>query len=110
MRFLYQSHGIEFEDEEKINAFEFLRLLDALHHEKLVGTEDEIRQRIPHDLPKILELHEWFHPDVANEELPGANETFSQIAQVLESGDINFYRPTENPNTNWKNWLEGGTL
>jgi hypothetical protein len=106
----YQSHGIELEDEEKIKAFEFLRLLNALHHDKLVATEKEVRERIPMDIPKVLELHEWFHPDVTNEELPSVNETFQQIARVLETGDIQFYRPTEKPNTHWRNWLEGGTL
>lgn len=33
----------------RINAFEFLRLLDALIHERLVATEAEIRERIHKD-------------------------------------------------------------
>lgn len=109
-RELYRNSGIEIEDPERINAFEFLRLLDALHHGMLVATEQEIRERIPPYLPKILELHNWYHPDVVNGELPGKNETFVQIARVLETGDIGNYKPTHEPNTNWKNWPEGGTL
>jgi hypothetical protein len=109
-RKLYNDSGIEIEEPERINAFEFLRLLDALHHDKLVATENEIKQRIPNDLPKIIELHNWFHPDVVNDELPSNNETFVQIAKVLETGNIDFYKPTYEPNTNWKNWPDGGTL
>ena len=109
-RELYKISGIEIEDPTRINAFEFLRLLDTLHHDKLVATEIEIRERIPSDIPKILELHNWFHPDVVNDELPSKNETFMQIAKVLETGNIEHYKPTQEPNTNWKNWPEGGTL
>jgi len=109
-RELYKASGIEIEDQTKINAFEFLRLLDALHHDKLVATENEIRERIPSDIPKIIELHDWFHPDVINDELPSKNETFIQIAEILETGNTGYYKPTYEPNTNWKNWPEGGTL
>ncbi len=109
-RELYKVCGIEIEDPTRINAFEFLRLLDAIHHDELVATENEIRERIPGDIPKIIELHDWFHPDVVNGELPSKNETFIQIAEVLQTGNINHYRPTHESNTNWKNWPEGGTL
>lgn len=109
-RELYEKSGIQLEDAERIKAFEFLRLLDALHHDRLVATEDEIRDRIPTDIPRVIELHEWFHPDLVNKEIPSQNETFIQIAQVLECGDVNYYKPTSKPNTNWVNWPEGGTL
>lgn len=109
-RNIYLSHNIIPLDEERINAFEFLRMLDKLYHEKLVATEGEIRDRIPTDIPKILELHEWHHPDVVNGELPSQNETFRQIAKVLETGNSDYYRPTHLPNTHWRNWPDGGTL
>jgi hypothetical protein len=85
-------------------------MLDMLYHDKLVATEDEIRERIPVDLPKVLELKAWFHPDLVNGELPSQNETFQQIAEVLETGDISCYRPTRQPNTHWSNWPDGGTV
>ena len=109
-RHKYNSLGIELEDETRVNAFEFLRLLDALYHDKLVATESEIRERIPIDIPKIIDIHEWFHPDVVNGELPSENETFKQIALTLETGNNDYYRPTQKPNTNWINWPEGGIL
>lgn len=106
----YKSAGIILEDEKRINAFEFLRLLDDLFHDKLVATEAEIRERIPKDIPKIIELRDWFHPDTVNNELPSENETFQQIAKVLEFNNPDLYKPTHKPNTHWKNWPEGGTL
>lgn len=109
-REVYKTAGIEIEDNTRITAFEFLRLLDALHHDKLIASEEELRERIPTDIPQILELHNWYHPDLANEELPSNNETFIQIAKVLETGNIEYYKPTFKPNTSWKNWTEGGTL
>lgn len=109
-RTVYQSHGIEPEDPDRINAFEFLRLLDALYHDQLVATEGEIRKRIPEELPLIIKLDEWYHPDVANQELPSENETFIQLGDVLISGDISCYKPTKQPNTHWENWPEGGTM
>ena len=39
-RELYIASGIKIEDQTRINAFEFLRLLDALHHDKLIATEN----------------------------------------------------------------------
>lgn len=109
-RELYKNSGIDIEDQTRINAFEFLRLLDALHHNKLVATENEIHERIPSDILKIIEVHNWFHSDVINDDLPSTNETFIQIAEVLETGNIEHFRPTHESNTNWKNWPEGGTL
>jgi hypothetical protein len=106
----YRKAGISLEDEKRINAFEFLRLLDKEYHEHLVATQNEIRDRIPLDIPKILELRDWFHPDLINDELPSENETFKQISKVLETGNIEFYKPTKEPNTHWSNWPEGGTL
>jgi len=109
-REFYKAYGIQLEDHTKIKAFEFLRLLDAMHHEKLVATENELRERIPCHIPKILEFREWFHPDVVNDEFPSKNETFLQIAKVLETGNVEHYKPTHEPNTNWKYWPGGGTL
>ncbi len=109
-RDVYLANNIIPEDNERINAFEFLRMLDKLYHVKLVATEDEIRNRIPADIPVILELHEWYHPDVVRGEIPSRNETFKQISKVLETGIVEFYKQTKMPNTHWSNWPDGGTL
>lgn len=109
-REFYLNKGIELEEKDKIFVWEFLRSLEPEYNDDLVATEKEIRERIPADLPKIMELTDWNHPDCADSELPSKNETFKQIAKVLESGKTEFYKPTEKPNNHWKNWPDGGTL
>ena len=109
-REFYLNKGIELEEEDKIFVWEFMRGLEPEYNNELEATEQEIRERIPSDLPKIMELTEWYHPDCADSELPSKNETFKQIAKVLETGKTEFYKPTNEPNNHWKNWPDGGTL
>ncbi|MEO0505722.1 MAG: hypothetical protein AAF090_06175 [Bacteroidota bacterium] len=106
----YLSKGIELEAMDKIFVWEFLRGLQPDYSDYFEATEEEIRDRIPKDLPKIMQLKEWFHPDCADSELPSNNETFRQIAKVLETGEKKHYQPTNPPNNHWKNWPDGGTL
>jgi hypothetical protein len=109
-REFYLNKGIELEEDNKIFVWEFLRGLEPEFNDALVATEKEIRERIPSDLPKIMELLEWNHPDCANSEIPSKNKTFKQIAKVLETGQAEYYKPIEKPNNHWKNWPDGGAL
>ncbi|TVZ23802.1 hypothetical protein JM84_2756 [Dokdonia sp. Hel_I_63] len=106
----YLNKGIELEDKSVIYIWEFLRGLVPKYDEVLLATDQELRERIPKNLPLVLALSEWNHPDCADSELPSENETFRQIAEVLETGNREFYKPTKDPNNHWKNWPEGGTL
>ncbi|MCR8561314.1 hypothetical protein KXD93_26915 [Mucilaginibacter sp. BJC16-A38] len=44
------------------------------------------------------------------ENRPGSYETWQQLAKVIATGDISFYKPTLPPNTHWTNWPESGSL
>lgn len=109
-REFYLNKGIELAESGKIMVWEFLRGLEPEFNKDFEATEEEIRERIPKDLPKIIELTEWHHPDCADSELPSNNETFQQIAKVLATGQKDFYRPTNPVNNHWKHWPDGGTL
>ncbi len=109
-REFYLNKGIKLEEKDKIFIWEFLRGLEPEYNKEFEATEKEIRERIPADLPKVMELTEWYHPDCADLELPSKNETFKQIAKVLETGNPEFYKPTNKSNNHWKNWPDGGTL
>ena len=102
--------GIELQEPPRLRPEELLRALLPEHRDRLLATEEERRRRIPPDLPLVIRLDEWHHPDVGNEERPSECPTFQLIAQVLVTGDPNRYCPTLPPNTHWKNWPEGGTL
>jgi hypothetical protein len=87
-----------------------LRSLVPDHRDELLAIEDEWRRRIPKDLPQILQLEEWNHPDVAGGVMPSSTSTFQMLAAVLASGDVSLYAPTAQPNTHWSHWPEGGSL
>ncbi len=91
-------------------AFELMRALVPEHREQLLATDEELQARLPRDLPRLLQLDEWNHPDISDGDMPGEHPTFKMIAQVLEAGDPSLYRPRRKPNTHWSNWPEGGEL
>jgi hypothetical protein len=105
----FAKRGIDLESAD-VHSHELLRLLIGQHRERFVATEEELRDRIPPDLPMVLRLDEWHHPDLAGGDLPSRSETFQMIAEVLVTGDPARYRPTKTPNTHWRDWPEGGTL
>lgn len=89
---------------------EVFRDLVPDHRDLLFATEEEILDRLPPDLPQVLQLEEWNHPDLAGEEKPSKSECFRQLAEVMASGDVAKYRPTRDPNTHWSHWPDGGAL
>jgi len=102
--------GIALEEAPIIHDYELLRSLLPENRDLLLATEEELHQHVPSDLPLLLRLDEWHHPDLSGDELPSESETFQMIADVLVTGNINRYSPTKAPNTHWSNWPEGGTL
>ena len=65
---------------------------------------------MPVDLPRVLVLDEWNHPDVFGGALPSQSETFLRIVDVLVEGRPELYTPGGPPNTHWSNWPEGGNV
>ena len=62
------------------------------------------------EMGKLLQLEEWHHPNVVEDDRPSASETFQQLARVVATGDVGSYRPTQPPNNHWRNWPDGGRL
>ncbi|MEV6694927.1 hypothetical protein AB0M35_25965 [Micromonospora sp. NPDC051196] len=87
-----------------------LRQLVPRHRELLLADEGELRRRIPVDLPEVLRLDQWNHPDLVSGLRPSESETFHQIADVLATGDLSRYAPSLPPNTHWSKWPESGSL
>jgi len=72
----------------------------------LLATEEEKRRRLPADIPKFMQLDEWNHPALIQDQLnPSNSETFVMLAKAIATGDPAQYRPTLPPNTHWRNWL-----
>ena len=106
----YAAHDITLQDPPNVHVFEFCRLLAASARSSVLATADERRTCVPPELEQVAQLEEWNHPDLVNGERPSSNATFKSLAEVLVHGDVSAYKPSEEPNTHWKNWPEGGTL
>jgi Family of unknown function (DUF7003) len=87
-----------------------LRRLVPRRRELLLADERELRRRIRVDIPEVLRLDQWNHPDLAGGSRPSQSETFRQIADVLTTGDLRLYTPRLQPNTHWSNWPDSGSL
>jgi hypothetical protein len=106
----YKARGVELEDAPSVKIWELVRAINVDHKQAFLALEEEIRDRIPKDLPLVLRLDEWYHNDLAAGELPSEVETFQMIAKMLETGDKAIYQPAKAPNNHWTNWTEGGRL
>jgi hypothetical protein len=107
----YARHGIELEEAPRVQVFELCRFLAEIAREDVLATPPEQRVSVLPEMEQILQLDEWHHPNVADDqERPSGSETFQQLAQVLATGDVRLYRPSQPPNTHWQNWPEGGRL
>jgi hypothetical protein len=80
------------------------------HRDLLLATEDERREGVPRDLPRLLQIDEWRHPRFLDGELPSESESFQRIAEVLARRDARAWRPAERPNTHWKHWPHSGSI
>jgi len=107
----YVRHDIELEEAPRVQVFELCRFLADIAREQVLATLNERRVSILPEMEQILQLEEWHHPNVVDdEERPSGSETFRQLAQVLATGDVKLYQPSLPPNTHWRNWPEGGRL
>jgi hypothetical protein len=106
----YARHGVRLQERPRVQTFELCRLIAETTRDKVLATAEERRVSVPPHLQQILQLEEWRHPDIAGGDRPSKSQTFRQLAEVLESGDVTRYRPTEPPNTHWSNWPDSGLL
>lgn len=87
-------------------SFALLLQLIAAHRDGLFCTEAELAERVAPGLVRVLTLDSWAHPDVYGGPKPSESETFRQLAEVLATGDVRHYTPTQPPNNrDWKAWL-----
>jgi hypothetical protein len=107
----YTKHGISLERPPRVRVFELCRFLADTVRDSVLATPEERRLSIMPTLVQILQLEEWHHPNVVkNDARPSRSESFQQLAQVLETGNIELHRPLQPPNTHWSNWPDGGSL
>lgn len=107
----YARQNIALKDPLRVQTFELCRFVAETNREAVLATPRERRVSVLPNMTQILQLEEWNHPDVTDvDNLPSGSEAFQQLAQVLATGNTALYRPSQPPNTDWRNWPEGGAL
>ncbi len=107
----YSRHDIELDQAPRVQVFELCRYLADIARDQVLATPQEQRVSVLPEMEQILQLEEWHHPNVVDdEERPSGSETFRQLARVLATGEVGLYRPSQPPNTHWRNWPEAGRL
>lgn len=106
----WEARGIVLTKPPHLMAADLVRGLVLDYRDLLFATEDELRRWVPPDLPLLLRLDSWYHPDLMNSEMPSDTETFQMIADVLVTGDPSMYHLLRAPNTHWSHWRDAGTL
>jgi hypothetical protein len=106
----YSKRNIELKNPPEVRVFELCRLLAEVERNAVLATPQEQRQSVMPEMIKIMQLEEWHHPDLANDERPSGSRTFRQLAEVLATGDVALYKPVDAPNTDWRNWPDSGML
>ena len=105
----YAAAGVDVDDEAP-SPVKILRLLVAQIPEELFLPDDKLLQicgRAGAGLKKFLQLEEWHHPDLANDERPGMNPCLRSLARALAMNDASLYEcPAASFNTHWSQWEE----
>jgi hypothetical protein len=104
----YEELGINIDDKEMPNEAKIIRYLAYTIPKELFFTNEKllkICKRKAEDIKVFMELDDWYHPDLINDELPSENLCFQSIAVALEKNALDLYNcPEEEYNTHWFNW------
>ncbi|MES1215589.1 MAG: hypothetical protein ABUT20_08730 [Bacteroidota bacterium] len=111
--------------DNQIDTPSLIRYLNEQNPQLFRATDNELRQCLPADLPKLMQIDKWNHqpyfkhriknsPDTYTIETKGTkpsdNETYKLIADILVTKDTTKWKPTLIPNNDWRNWPNAGHM
>lgn len=105
----YEKLGIvvrDYSNPNKLIGFgDLIRFYHETNPSLIAATENDIRQHIPKDLPKLMTIEEFHFSSIYNKGiLPSQQELYQLIARILVTRDTSNWKPTQEPNNSWKNW------
>ncbi len=104
----YQKLGIDLDDRKTTDEAKLTRYLTYTIPEELFLRPArllEICRRNENNPGVFLELEDWYHPDLVNDEKPSEISNFQSLAEALAKNDQSLYQcPEEDYNTHWSNW------
>ena len=106
----FERKGIELRHPPEIDGPDLLRLLAQEYRDLVLASDAERQRKMRKSLPRLLQLDEWNHPVTTSSRRPSQSECFQMLATAMASCDASLYRPTEPPNTDWRNWPEAGMM
>ncbi len=103
----YRRAGVDVDSDMPVPA-QVLRLVAHLAPDDLFTADEKLLElcgRIDADVEKFMQLEDWHHPDIADDELPSGSECFQTLALAIARDDKSLYScPENNVNTHWSNW------
>ncbi|HVD97413.1 MAG TPA: hypothetical protein VNB90_04350 [Cytophagaceae bacterium] len=116
----YEAKGIPINDYENpeglIDFAALTRYLNEEYPEPFRATDKELYTCLPDGLPKLMAIDKWHYryyyvssdyPTPEPGTRPSEYETFQLIADILVSKDVSLWKPTLEPNNDWRNWQNG---
>jgi hypothetical protein len=108
----YKALGIEpckYDNPDELVGFgELIKYFNETSPDLIRAQEEEIKQHIPKDLPKIMTIDKFHFSSIYDKDIPPhEQELYQLIAKVLVNGDSSFWKPTQEPNNHWSNWESG---
>lgn len=105
----YKRAKVDVESNIKVPA-QILSLLTFLIPNEFFLTDGrllEICDRTNSNLEKFIQMEDWYHPNIADDELPSQSECLRSLALAIARNDQDLYTcPEEALNTHWSNWEE----
>lgn len=103
----YRSAHVDIDDKSYAETKIIRYLASQVRRELFVDDEAllKICGRSSAELKKFIELDEWHHPDLADDEPPSEIPCFKSLARALAKGDASLYKcAPASVNTGWWHW------
>lgn len=104
----YKNVKIDVGDEKMPNQAKIIRYLAYNIPDFIFFQNDEVLEicgRRDKNLNLFLDLSDWHHPDLINDEMPSELDCFQSLARAIEKNDKQLFKcPKKRHNTHWSNW------
>ncbi|MBN2494909.1 MAG: hypothetical protein JXR96_09995 [Deltaproteobacteria bacterium] len=104
----YRMLGIDVRDAGMPKQAKIIRYLSHAIPDELFFRHEEILSicgRTGSGLKVLVELDDWQHPDLLNDEMPSQTTCFRSLAVAIEKNDIGLLDcPKDRCNAHWSNW------
>jgi hypothetical protein len=94
-------------DEEHPPELDVARIVGWKYADLVFLPEDELLDFLGlsgRRLRPFLTLEDWYHPNVADDELPSQSDSLDQLAEAMSKKDKSAYKLQGTGNTHWSNW------